>query len=126
MLSKPTCKPWNSSLLLKNIPVNFLDIFFLKSDFLCKMAPDVSISDVLSSLTLIEEEDVTVKPENLLTHRGVLLKKEIQRAARKYFTDDAWLVIESTLKELTSKKAFYFSNCWRYLITDLIPPANIW
>ncbi|XP_078310702.1 uncharacterized protein LOC111109026 isoform X10 [Crassostrea virginica] len=69
--------------------------------FLCKMAPDVSISDVLSSLTLIEEEDVTVKPENLLTHRGVLLKKEIQRAARKYFTDDAWLVIESTLKELT-------------------------
>jgi hypothetical protein len=82
-------------------------------EFLSKMAPDVQISEILNLKRPVEEEEVTVIPEELFSSRSIVLKKEIQNAAKRYFTEDAWLVAEKTLDVLKSKKSI-ITYCKRF------------
>ncbi|CAG2239874.1 unnamed protein product [Mytilus edulis] len=49
---------------------------------------------------IIDEEHIITKPEELRSHSDILLNKDIQKSCQRYFTEDAWLCVLNTLKQL--------------------------
>ena len=49
---------------------------------------------------VIEENEVSVKPEELEESKALLLNKGVQDCVKPFFTNDAWLAVENTLKML--------------------------
>ncbi|XP_065942405.1 uncharacterized protein [Magallana gigas] len=72
------------------------------SEFIELMAPGISLPDVLNFYTKIDEEHVTVDPEELEERRHLVLNKDVQCQAKQFFTEDAWLGIMNTLKMLAA------------------------
>nr|XP_034299375.1 uncharacterized protein LOC105334630 isoform X2 [Crassostrea gigas] len=72
------------------------------SEFIELMAPDTSLPDVLNFYTKIDEEHVTVDPEELEQRRHLVLDEDVQCQAKQFFTEDAWLGIMNTLKMLAA------------------------
>lgn len=72
------------------------------TEFIELMAPDTSLPDVLNFYTKIDEEHVTVDPEELEQRRHLVLDEDVQCQAKQFFTEDAWLGIMNTLKMLAA------------------------
>lgn len=56
--------------------------------------------ELLDQQKLVGEEEVNVVPSILKKHSKLVLDKNIQECARHFFTDDAWMAVENTLKML--------------------------
>jgi hypothetical protein len=84
--------------------------FLYFTEFIELMAPGVSMPDILNFYTKIDEEHVTVDPEELNQKRSFVLDEDVQSQAKKFFTEDAWLGVMNTLRALTadSGKVEYF------------------
>ncbi|XP_052094368.1 uncharacterized protein LOC127730156 [Mytilus californianus] len=52
----------------------------------------------------IEEDEVETRPDMLYNHMEVLLDPVIQEMSKKYFTDDAWMVVTNVLNILQAYK----------------------
>ena len=66
---------------------------------------------------IIDEEHIITKPEELRSHSDILLNKDIQKSCQRYFTEDAWLCVLNTLKQLQGKCV---------LISKIIFNYNVW
>lgn len=53
---------------------------------------------------LIEEEDVEVIPEKLYPYHHIILSHRVQREAKCYFKEDAWLTAQNTFLMLQGQK----------------------
>jgi hypothetical protein len=76
--------------------------FLYFTEFIGLMAPDISIPDILNFYTKIDEEHVTVDPEELKQKQSFVLDEDVQSQAKKFFTEDAWLGVMNTLKALAA------------------------
>ena len=68
---------------------------------------DVFMRAKVSGASKIEEEEVESKPENIIAEREILLDTLVQKAAKQYFTDDAWTLVVNVL---TTLQGTYQSN----------------
>ena len=48
----------------------------------------------------IEEEEVEVKPENLLPFKVLFRNSALLKECKSYFTDDGWLVVKSGIESV--------------------------
>ncbi|CAC5405066.1 unnamed protein product [Mytilus coruscus] len=75
--------------------------------FLHHMADSDAVLRAESGMSLIEEEEVETKPEQLISYTDVLLCPETQTAAEPYFSTDAWQLVLNTLKVLEGNQSEY-------------------
>jgi hypothetical protein len=75
--------------------------------FLHHMADSDAVLRAESGMSLIEEEEVEAKPEQLISYTDVLLCPETQTAAEPYFSTDAWQLVLNTLKVLEGNQSEY-------------------
>lgn len=68
------------------------------SEFISNFVTDISLYELIDNSKVIEEEDVTVKPEDIKSSRDLLLNVRVQNAVKQYFSSDAWLAVKNTLK----------------------------
>ncbi|XP_078329658.1 uncharacterized protein LOC144624151 [Crassostrea virginica] len=68
------------------------------------LVADISVMELLDQQKLVGEEEVNVVPSILKKHSKLVLDKNIQECARHFFTDDAWMAVENTLKMLKLEK----------------------
>ncbi|XP_061193714.1 uncharacterized protein LOC133201942 [Saccostrea echinata] len=76
------------------------------SEFIELMAADMSLSDILNFYTKIDEEHVTINPEELRNRSSLVLDKNVQSHAKKFFTEDAWLCVMNTLTVLAANDEY--------------------
>ncbi|XP_052072959.1 uncharacterized protein LOC127711043 isoform X4 [Mytilus californianus] len=89
------------------------------SGFLHHMADSDAVLRAESGMSLIEEEEVETKPEQLISYTDVLLCPETQTAAEPYFSTDAWQLVLNTLKVLED---MYIVNTQKKY--DMISPSR--
>ncbi|XP_063419285.1 uncharacterized protein LOC134702120 isoform X2 [Mytilus trossulus] len=89
------------------------------SGFLHHMADSDAVLRAESGMSLIEEEEVEAKPEQLISYTDVLLCPETQTAAEPYFSTDAWQLVLNTLKVLED---MYIVNTQKKY--DMISPSR--
>jgi hypothetical protein len=71
------------------------------------MAEDVPTFHILDLSKQVEECDVTVDATKLMSKKDIVLCKNVQEAAKKFFTPDAWMAVQQTLQILESKDFSY-------------------
>lgn len=56
---------------------------------------------------LIEEDEVETIPEKLIFYKDFLMNKDLQKDAKKYFTEDGWLTAMNTINSITSTSKIF-------------------
>ena len=79
------------------------------SGFLHDLADSAAAVRAENGRGFIDEEEIETMPENL-NNVECLLDRNIQSAAKKFFTDDAWLHVMNTLKMVEGINYCKFMN----------------
>ena len=77
--------------------------------FLSQMAGENLANRAVNQLITIEEDEVELKPEALLTYSSILLDTEVQELSKRHFSSDAWLSVTSTLKALEGSEHYWIN-----------------
>lgn len=75
------------------------------SEFLYKIADNTAAKLAELRRTKIEEDEVETMPEKLVNDIHLLLDRQVQNAAKEFFSEDAWLLVTNTLNVLQDKVA---------------------
>ena len=86
-------------------------IFFL--EFIGLMAEDVPTFHIFDLSKQVDEFNVTVDVTKLIPKKELVLNKSVQESAKKFFTPNAWIAVQQTLRILKGKLIpllFHFSQ----------------
>lgn len=68
------------------------------------------VTNAMRSNVLIEEVDVEVRPERI--PMKCLDENVCISTVRKYFTNDAWELVENVMKTMEKKQVWLYSSCY--------------
>ena len=77
---------------------------------------DEKVTDAMRNNILIEEEDVEVRPE--CVPMKCLDENVSMSTVRRYFTNDAWVLVESVMATMSKKQVWLCSSCSEELGTS--------